>query len=138
MFIDVRDKSSIEHVMGSDNRDHNMVPDTNSCQITECQADTRPTMLPSSATAIRPKFDVHIIYAPDDNSPEEPPNCVLLLQEKLQESKYTYTSCSDDCLPGKSIMSQQIDLIANADFIICFLSVSPQTREMSKMLKHCV
>ena len=87
---------------------------------------------------IRQSFDVHIIYDTEHTGADDPRQLVKLLEEELERLEYKYTDCGRDCLPGRSSMQQQVDMMTQADFIICFLSILQQTEQMCTRLSHCV
>ena len=90
------------------------------------QSNTRPRI-----PEIRPTCDVHIIYDTEHIGANNPVELVKLLEDELEKHDYTYTDCGRDCLPGRSTDQQQIDMITQADFIVCFVSFCQQTGHVS-------
>ena len=89
----------------------------------------------AGAPVIRPGCDVHIIYGTDVGS-DDHVQLVTLLQAELDNHDYKHTDCGRDCLPGQSTNQQHIDMITQADFIVCFISHCQQTGEVTPELIH--
>ena len=79
--------------------------------------------MPPRIPEIRPTCDVHIIYDTEHVGADDPVELVRQLEDELEKHDYTYTDCGRDCLPGRSTDQQQIDMITQADFIVCFISL---------------
>ena len=130
------------------------------CQISEFQNDTRKVSpqtpelntsdtqsppydqgarrrMPLHRPEIRPSCDVYIIYDTDHVGADVPVQLVRLLEDELDKHGYTYTDCGRDCLPGRSTTQQHVDLITQADFVVCFISICEQMSQVSlKLICH--
>ena len=84
-------------------------------------------------------YDLHIIYDSEHaaNDHNHPFSDVKELQAVLDREGYTYTDSVRDNKPGHSTLQQQVNLISQADFVICFLSISSDG-EIPNMLAHYV
>ena len=87
--------------------------------------------MPPHRPEIRPTCDVHVIYDTEHVGADNPIHLVKLLEDELEKHDYTHTDCGRDCLPGRSTDQQQIDMITQADFIVCFISICQQTGHVS-------
>ena len=123
-------------VINEDNNDINMGLVTACCHGNE--GPLTHTTSSSIRPVIRASFDVHILHDTDHSSADDHLQLVRLLETELDRLEYKYTNCVTHCLPGRSTSQQQVDMMTQADFVICFLSIPQQTGEMCSMLSHCV